>query len=41
MNLDQYKTEEPGELENNCYYCGNECEANYCSKECKKAELND
>ena len=41
MNLDQYKTEAPEELENTCYYCGNECAETFCSNDCKKAELND
>ncbi len=27
----------PEELENECLYCGEECESRYCNKECKKA----
>jgi hypothetical protein len=28
---------EPEELENECLYCGEECEHTYCNRECKKA----
>ncbi len=30
----EYESEE---LENECLYCGEECEKTYCNKECKKA----
>ena len=26
------------ELENECLYCGEECETTYCCRECKKAD---
>jgi hypothetical protein len=32
--MNEYPLEE---LENECAYCGQECEKTYCNKECKKA----
>jgi hypothetical protein len=31
----------PEILENECLFCGNECEKEFCSNECKTAYLND
>jgi hypothetical protein len=38
MNYDNWKQETPPqEQENECAFCGEPTEKNYCSKECKKA----
>lgn len=29
------------ELENTCYYCGNECSGNFCSNDCETADYNE
>lgn len=29
------------EKEKKCRYCGEDCDGEFCSKECKKAYLND
>ena len=40
MNLDQYKTEEPREMEYECPECGRPIEQDkYCSNTCFKASL--
>jgi len=38
MNYDKWKLETPEEPENECYYCGNICDNDYCSSDCKKAD---
>jgi hypothetical protein len=41
-NYDNYKLETPPEeLENECFYCGEPCDKNYCDKNCKKAYEQD
>lgn len=31
----------PEELENECIFCGNECEENFCSTKCRIGYFND
>ena len=38
INSNEYPSEE---LENECLYCGEECEKTYCDKECRKAYEQD
>lgn len=41
MNYDDWKQEVPElyEGENNCAYCGEPCDGEFCSRECRKAYL--
>ncbi len=43
MNYDNFKQRTPDEdeLEQYCSFCGNPTNETYCSKDCKKADLND
>ena len=42
MNYDQWKQQTPDDApENECGYCGEPCENEFCNKECKKAYEND
>lgn len=42
MNYDQWKTmTPPEEPENECGYCGDPCEEEFCSKACRVANDND
>jgi hypothetical protein len=42
MNYDQWKTEVPPDIpDNNCNYCGEPCEKEFCNKECYKAYVAD
>jgi len=41
MNYDKWKQEVPEEKENECGYCGEPCEGEFCNKDCKKAYEND
>lgn len=42
MNYDDWKLETPPEAkENECAFCGYECEGEFCSKECRDAYLNE
>lgn len=38
---DDWKTEQPEELENTCDYCGEPCAGGFCNKECEKAYITD
>ena len=41
-NLDDWKLEpQEDELENECLYCGEQCEKAFCNKQCEKAYFND
>ncbi len=37
MGYDEWKLESPPEEEKECLFCGDPCEGDFCSKECKKA----
>lgn len=41
-NYDSWKTATPyeNEKDNECLYCGNPCDGMYCSKGCKRADLD-
>ncbi|AHK11394.1 hypothetical protein F132_48 [Flavobacterium sp. phage 1/32] len=42
MSYDDWKLATPEEEgENECGYCGEPCEKEFCSRECKKAYEND
>lgn len=42
MNYDEWKTQSPPEEpENECAFCGEPCEGEFCSRDCYKANLND
>lgn len=39
---DEWKTENPPqEKENNCGFCGEDCDGEFCNSNCKKAYEND
>lgn len=40
-NYDDWKQETPEELENECAYCGEPCDNEFCDKQCKKAYDNE
>lgn len=42
-NYDDWKNENPydQEKENECAFCGEECDGEFCSSECKKAYIHD
>jgi len=41
-DYDNWKLATPeDQKENECSYCGTECDGDYCSKECYKADMND
>lgn len=40
MSYDDYKSQSPPEEQDNeCAFCGEECDGEFCSKECKKSYL--
>lgn len=42
MNYDDWKLQTPDELgEDECGYCGEPCDGEFCDNNCKKAYLND
>ena len=42
MTYDEYKLSyPPEEKENECAFCGEDCDGEFCSKECEKAYLKE
>ena len=41
MTYDTYKNDSPEPYENNCKYCGEECDEDFCDSDCRKAYEND
>jgi hypothetical protein len=35
--IDTYNNPYPEDMEDECSFCGEPCDGNYCSKDCKKA----